>query len=218
MTNPGRVLHTDNINSLNAMIAQGQKAIDIVRTKGASSPPTKYFVTKHAELTKKKAALEKRIEGIKAGVGRTSRDDPSVKNLLKDVTLFVKEAVAESKKKKFTTYYFGTTKVKDLAALATKAKASLPALAQTAVLGALNDADSGDAKEASRAGTGVRHASAGKMGTAKTATVFFTRTTADGSLETILKVVGVGCHETSSGYRIHASSISTLRTGEVFTL
>jgi hypothetical protein len=218
VTDPSNVLTSDNIASLNAVLTKAERALVSMRSRGSNVP---YFKAAVAEFDKQKSALEGRITAIKPGIGRTPRTDPKVNTLIKDLTAYGKRVEQESKKTETTTFQFGKVKVASRSALEAKIKGVLPELAKNCANGALTDAQDGDAKDASKFGTGLRHASAGKKGVkGKSCSLFFSREVKNGGLETIVTIHAVGGHTASgpASYEIHESFIPTLKKGAEVSL
>lgn len=214
MTDPHAVVTSDNLTSLRAVLAKAEKSsLATIKVRGGTTP---YFAKVHTELVEREDALKERITKMEDQVGRMSRKDPAVANLIKAVTEWAKVADVEAKRQPATVYVYGKTVVPNSKALEQKVKGSLSANDASCVTKTVGKAVKGDAKDASKFGAGMRHASSGD-GT-KSCTIFFTRESRKGGLEDVVTIHAVGGHEGSSSYRITESFVSTLPKGKVATL
>lgn len=209
------VLTSNHLDSLTAVVKHAEKSLKLLEAKAKKK--IKYFEASFARLDQLKDALAARIEKLRPGVGKLPRGHASFTGLVKELAAFAKETETESKKEPVTTYFFGTSKVGNAAALESKVKAVLPAACKGKASQAVNDLVAGKGKDASGIGSGGRHASAGTPGVGS-CTVFWTTTEKNDGLETVVSLVGVGSHKGSSSYDIHWSSISKLKVGTVFKL
>ncbi|MBB1161061.1 hypothetical protein [Aquariibacter albus] len=217
MADASDVITSQHIESLQAVLKHADKALKLLETKAKRK--VEYFVDALDRLEKERKALEGRIEKLKAGVAKLPRSTPAFTNLVKEVSAYAKSAEAESKQEEIRSYYFGKSKVGSSSALESKIKSVLPDKCKGNASQALNDVVAGEdsTKDASAAGSGVRHASSGKAGVSS-CTLFCTYEEANKGLETLVTIVGVGSHQGSKSYQIHWSSISKLKVGSVFDL
>lgn len=214
-TDASDVLTSQHLESVLAVLNQGDSALDKLKTK--SGQDIEYFKKAYKRLSALQETLTNRVVDMEAHVGTMARQDASYNGLLKQALAYTKEVKEESEKQGFVTYYFGSSKVASDAALENKIKAELPPACKGNASQALNDVIKGSPKDASKAGSGVKHASAGKKGVSS-CTVFAKIEEEQDGLETVVKVVGVGSHSGNTSYDIYWSSVSGLKVGTVFTL
>ncbi|MFT5301348.1 MAG: hypothetical protein ACI87E_004194 [Mariniblastus sp.] len=191
------------------------KSLALLKTKAGSG--VSYFVKKHKEFTALEKTLEGRISKLESGIGSLSRKDSSVTTFIDELKNYAKAIKKTAAQEQSTTFLFGKANVKTQKALEGKIKSELPQKSQGNASAALNDAIGTGSKDASKAGTGVKHASAGKKGVSS-CTVFFVRSELEDGLITEIKIVGVGSHKTNKSYDIHWSATSKLKAGKEFDL
>lgn len=206
------------------------KAISAPLTKKVKEIEQKLTVIKaqSAWHQKQYAGLVKRLAAAREGVAkigtlsnkpkgdRGNAVDPT--KLTADVDAILKDASTALAKKSKVTYYYGPSSVADESAIETKAKAKLPTADEKFASQAVHDAMNGSKpKDASIAGKGVKHASAGTKGVGS-CTIFFTIEELDDGLERRFTVVGVGGHAGPSSYKIYESFIPKLKVGATVSL
>ena len=212
MPDPTDVITSQHIASFQAVINAVDKHLEKIKPKAAKIT---YFKKRLKEFATTRKNLIARIKKIEGGIGSLPRQDGSVNSLITDLKTYKKEVETVSGQSHQMVYMFGNSKVKTAQALEAKVKAALPQSCKSNASQAVNDAVGGKGKDASKAGTGVLHASAGKTGVSS-CTVFFRRLEVHDGLETHVIVDAVGSHDASSSYQIHWSNSSKLKAGKVF--
>ncbi len=214
------VLTSQHIASMKAALNVPEKHLQKLETLTRADDPAPFYTKSLADLQAIKAALNGRINKLEEGVGRTLRKDSSVASLIQDIMAYSKKAEADSNRQHEMKYFLGTSQVSSLGALEGKIKEKLPATAKGQAGQALSDVlGKENVKDAGKAGTGVKHASAGNKNVKNAScSLFFTRKEEDEGMTTVIKIVGIGSHSGSSSYLIHWSSVNSLVVGSDFKL
>lgn len=196
------------------------KAEGPMKTLEVKAKQNEYFKERYEKYNTLQESLKEKVDAMeKDDIGKQPRKKFTAVNTV--LTTFLKELVADVKKKESTTYFFGKgKKVGSAGALEKKVKDALPEDAKKHASQAVNSVVKNDTsvKDASKAGTDVKHASAGKKGTDASCTVFFTREEKNSGLDTEVTVIGVGSHDGASSYTIHWSDTTKLKVGKSFSL
>lgn len=214
MADPSDVVTSQHIASFQAVLNQVDKPLAKIKPKAKD---VLYFKNQLQELLQTRKKLADRIQKIESKVGTLPRKDNSVTSLINDLKGYKEAVEATSNVSHTTLYFFGSSQVKTAQALEGKVKSQLPQDSKGNASQAVNDAVLNRGKDASKAGSGMLHASAGKPGVSS-CTVFFRRKDEKDGLETHLIVEAVGSHAGSSSYDIHWSNTSKLKAGKTFSL
>lgn len=214
---PSDVVTSQHIATLRDGYGKAEKPLAKLKVKGTSN---EYFKERHEKHTQLHETIKEKIDIMERdGVGKQQRKEFTKLNTV--LLAFLKELVADCKKEGATTYFFGKNKkVGSTGALEKKVKDALPDDCKKHASQAVNSVINNDSsvKDANKAQSGAKHASAGKKGTGGSCTVFFTREEKNNGLDTDITVIGVGSHEGSSSYMIHWSDCPKLNVGKTFSL
>jgi hypothetical protein len=214
------VLTSQHIASMKAALNVPEKHLKKLETLASANDPAPFYAKSLDALQKTKEALSKRITKLEEGVGKTLRKDSAVNSTIQDIMSYSKKAEADSSRQHEMKYFLGSSGVSSLGALEGKIKEKLPTTAKGQAGQALSDVlGKENVKDAGKAGTGVKHASAGNKNVKNAScSLFFTRKEEDEGMSTVIKIVGIGSHSGPSSYLIHWSSVNTLVEGSDFKL
>jgi hypothetical protein len=204
-----------------ALIAEMNKATTpLQKIKIKSEQKIKFFQDSFASLTEAKTTLTEDLKSLGHKIGtldKSSKTDKSYSKLKTAITAYVKKATDDSAKQQQTTYYFGADALSGHEALAAKVKEVLDESDKGFASQAINDFVAGKGKDASVAGPGAKHCSSGTKGVGS-CTLFFTQTTDANGMDTQKKVVAVGGHDKSGGYKIKWTTVAKLKKDSVISL
>jgi hypothetical protein len=214
------VLTSQHIASMNAALNVPEKHLKKLETMASADDPAPFYAKSLAVLRKTKESLNGRITRLQEGVAKTLRKDSAVTSVIQDLMTYSKKAEADANRQHEMKYYLGTSQLSTVGALEGKIKEKLPATAKGQAGQALSDVlGKENVKDAGKAGTGVKHASAGNKNVKNAScSLFFTRKVEDDGMTTVIKIVGIGSHSGPSTYLIHWSSVSALEVGKDFKL